>query len=77
MEDAWGRIILAPESTSARFHDKVLVLNNGQTVNVSRSSSEEKPDTENAVFDCRVRFENPLGHFDEEMFRFCQNLRQS
>ena len=77
MEDTWGRIILAPESTSSRFHDKVLVLNNGETVTVSRSSSEDKPDTENAVFDCRVRFENPLDHFDGEMFRFCPNLNQS
>ena len=54
MSESWGRIILTPETSSARFHDKVLVVGAGDSVNVSRSSSEEKPDTENAVFDCRV-----------------------
>ena len=49
-----GKIILAREDTSVRFHDKVLLISDGQTVKVSRSSSEEKPDTCNAVFDCRV-----------------------
>ena len=50
----WGRIILSPESSSSRFHDKVLVLTSGQTVTITRSSAGEKPETENAVFDCRV-----------------------
>jgi len=54
MSESWGRIILTPETSSARFHDKVLVVGAGDSVNVSRSSSEEKPDTKNAVFDCRV-----------------------
>ena len=49
-----GKIILTREETSVRFHDKVLLLSDGQTVKVSRSSSDEKPDTVNAVFDCRV-----------------------
>ena len=49
-----GKIILSREETSVRFHDKVLVLSEGQTVKVSRSSSDDKPDTCNAVFDCRV-----------------------
>ena len=63
MEDTWGRIILTPESTSSKFHDKVLVLNNGQTITVSRSSSDDKPDTENAVFDCRVSLENSIDEY--------------
>ena len=50
----WGRIILTPEASSSRFHDKVLVLRCGESVTVTRSSSDEKPDTDNAVFDCRV-----------------------
>ena len=50
----WGRIILSPEATSSRFHDKVLVVTSGQTVTITRSSAGEKPETENAVFDCRV-----------------------
>ena len=49
-----GKIILAREDTSVRFHDKVLLLTDGQTVKVSRSTSDDKPDTCNAVFDCRV-----------------------
>ena len=49
-----GKIILAREETSVRFHDKVLLITDGQTVKVSRSSSDDKPDTCNAVFDCRV-----------------------
>ena len=54
MED-WGRVILSPEAASARFHDKVLVLASGaEPVTVSRADKEERPDTENAVFDCRV-----------------------
>ena len=54
MED-WGRVILSPEAASARFHDKVLVLAAGaEPVTVSRADKEERPDTENAVFDCRV-----------------------
>ena len=54
MED-WGRVILSPEAASARFHDKVLVLAAGaDPVTVSRADKEERPDTENAVFDCRV-----------------------
>ena len=50
----WGRIILSPEAASSRFHDKVLVVTSGQTVTITRSSAGEKPETENAVFDCRV-----------------------
>merc|ERR1711936_665934 len=49
-----GKIILSREENSAKFHDKVLVLHDGDTVKVCRSSSEDKPDTCNAVFDCRV-----------------------
>ena len=49
-----GKIILAREENSVRFHDKVLLITDGQTVKISRSSSDEKPDTCNAVFDCRV-----------------------
>ena len=52
----WGRIILSPEAASSRFHDKVLVLTSGQTITISRSSAGEKPETENAVFDCRVSY---------------------
>ena len=55
-----GKIILSREETSVRFHDKVLVLSEGQTVKVSRSSSDDKPDTCNAVFDCRVGLLSPL-----------------
>ena len=51
----WGRIILSPEAASSRFHDKVLVLTSGQTMTITRSHAGEKPETENAVFDCRVR----------------------
>ena len=53
-----GKIILTREETSVRFHDKVLLLSDGQTVKVSRSSSDEKPDTVNAVFDCRVSLQD-------------------
>lgn len=52
-----GKIILSREENSAKFHDKVLVLHDGDTVKVCRSSSEDKPDTCNAVFDCRVCME--------------------
>ena len=55
-----GKIILSREETSVRFHDKVLVLSEGQTVKVSRSSSDDKPDTCNAVFDCRVGLQDLL-----------------
>ena len=51
----WARIILSPEAASSRFHDKVLVLASGDTVTITRSHAGEKPETENAVFDCRVR----------------------
>ena len=49
-----GKIILVAEGNSSKFNDKVLVMNDGDTVKVSRSNSEDKPDTRNAVFDCRV-----------------------
>jgi len=49
-----AKIILASEQSSEKFNDRVLLLLEQQTVNVARSSTEEKPDTYNAVFDCRV-----------------------
>ena len=68
MED-WGRVILSPEAASARFHDKVLVLAAGaEPVTVSRSDKEERPDTENAVFDCRVSRNKQ--YFDQWRFSY-------
>ena len=55
-----GKIILAREDTSVRFHDKVVLFTDGQTVKVSRSTSDDKPDTCNAVFDCRVGLQDLL-----------------
>ena len=48
-----SKIILTSEPGSAKFTDRVLILEQNE-VRVSRSSTEEKPDTYNAVFDCRV-----------------------
>ena len=48
-----SKIILTSESGSAKFTDRVLILEQDE-VRVSRSNTEEKPDTYNAVFDCRV-----------------------
>ena len=52
-----GKIILSREGNSTKFHDKVLVINEGDAVKISRSSSDDKPNTSNAVFDCRVCIE--------------------
>ena len=72
MED-WGRVILSPEAASARFHDKVLVLAAGaEPVTVSRSDKEERPDTENAVFDCRVSRNKQ--YFDQWRFSILSNI---
>ena len=49
-----AKIILTSQPSSAKFTDRVLLLDQ-ETVKVSRSTTEEKPDTYNAVFDCRVR----------------------
>ena len=77
-----GKIILSREETSVRFHDKVLVLSEGQTVKVSRSSSDDKPDTCNAVFDCRVGLLSPLSSPQDllvlniiSLFRFYPSTR--
>ena len=48
-----SKIILTSEPGSAKFSDRVLILGQGE-VRVARSSTEDKPDTYNAVFDCRV-----------------------
>ena len=48
-----AKIILTSEPGSAKFTDRVLILDQDE-VRVSRSSTVEKPDSYNAVFDCRV-----------------------
>eukprot|EP00092_Neocalanus_flemingeri_P011053 GFUD01011901.1.p1 GENE.GFUD01011901.1~~GFUD01011901.1.p1 ORF type:complete len:835 (-),score=288.99 GFUD01011901.1:58-2562(-) len=48
-----SKIILSSQPGSANFSDRVLLLD-PETVTVSRSSTDEKPETDNAVFDCRV-----------------------
>ena len=48
------KIILSSEPGSAKFTDRVLIIGQ-EEVRVARSSAEEKADTYNAVFDCRVR----------------------
>ena len=57
------KIILTSEPSSGKFNDRVLLFDqekdglsraNQREVRVSRSSTEENPDTYNAVFECRV-----------------------
>ena len=59
-----AKIILTSEPSSALFNDRVLLFDqeedgesrtNTEEVRVSRSSTEENSDTNNAVFDCRVK----------------------
>ena len=53
------KVILTCEPGSAKFHDRVLILD-GEDVRVGRSSGDERSGTDNAVFDCRVRYERLL-----------------
>jgi len=48
-----GRIVLYREAGSVKFNDRVLTLS-GEPAKVGRASKEERPDTSNAVFDCKV-----------------------
>ena len=48
-----AKIVLTREPSSTKFTDRVLLLSS-EPVPVSRSSKEEKPDTTNAVFACKV-----------------------
>jgi len=48
-----GRIVLYREAGSVKFNDRVLTLA-GEPAKVGRASKEERPDTSNAVFDCKV-----------------------
>eukprot|EP00092_Neocalanus_flemingeri_P053279 GFUD01062570.1.p1 GENE.GFUD01062570.1~~GFUD01062570.1.p1 ORF type:complete len:852 (+),score=326.90 GFUD01062570.1:43-2598(+) len=64
-----AKIVLSSEPGSAKFSDRVLLLN-CQPVKVSRSSKEEKPDTHNAIFDCRVlsKSQAVFSYQNEEFF---------
>ena len=56
-----AKIILTSEPSSAKFNDRVLLFDQGESgatteeMRVSRSSTEENPETYNAVFECRVK----------------------
>ena len=49
------KVILTAEPGSVKFQDRVLLVG-GEEVRVARSCQEEKPDTDNAVFECRVSY---------------------
>ena len=70
-----AKIVLSSETSSAKFNDRVLILNS-EPVKVSRSSRDEKPDTHNAIFDCRVRTLFLILLYKTSYFRFCPSLRQ-
>ena len=53
--DMTAKIILSSEPGSAKFTDKVILFDRQEEeVRVTRSSTDETSDTQNAVFDCQV-----------------------
>ena len=64
-----AKIILTSEPSSAKFNDRVLLFDQGEVglnrvnteeVRISRSGTEENPDTYNAVFECQTQCSDQL-----------------
>ena len=73
------KIVITKEQNSAKFTDRVLIISSDPVL-VSRSSREQRSDTSNAVFDCKV---SSMKHFflTLSLFlihrRFCPSLMPS
>ena len=54
-QSAVMKLVISSQEGSASFRDRVLVLDaRGGQVPVGRSSPQNKPSEDNAVFDCKV-----------------------
>ena len=52
-----AKVILAPKPNSFQFEDRVLELGGGAAVRVGRAHKEDKADSDNGYFDCKVELQ--------------------
>ena len=52
-----AKAILAPKPNSFQFEDRVLELGGGAAVRIGRAHKEDKADSDNGYFDCKVELQ--------------------
>ena len=55
-----AKAILAPKPNSFQFEDRVLELGGGAAVRVGRAHKEDKADSDNGYFDCKVELQTKV-----------------
>ena len=53
-------LVIKPQPGSSAFLKRTIIVEPGGRVAVSRGSKDNKPQSDNAVFDCRVREQREL-----------------